>query len=63
VAARDTARLADVSYRSAVASDLEVRDNERQPFDAEPGVVGTRRDEFVAVVHVYKAPGGGWQEP
>ena len=66
-ASRDTARLTDVSYRSALASDLAVLDSERQPFDAESGVVRTRQDEFVAVVHIYWSTyircSGGWQEP
>ena len=63
VAARDTARLADIRYRGGVSSYLEVLDSERQLFDAELGVVRTRRDELVAVVRLYKALGGGWQEP
>ncbi len=63
VAARDTARLADIRYRGGVSTYLEVLDSERQLFDAELGVVRTRRDELVAVVRLYKALGGGWQEP
>jgi len=62
VAARDTARLADIRYRGGVSSYLEVLDSERQLFDAELGVVRTQRDEAVAVVRLYKALGGGWQE-
>ena len=63
VAARDTARLADIRYRGGVSSYLEVLDSERQLFDAELGLVRTHRDELVAVVRLYKALGGGWQEP
>jgi len=39
-----------------------VLDSERQLFDAELGVVRTYRDELVAVVRLYKALGGGWQD-
>jgi multidrug efflux system outer membrane protein len=62
VAARDTTQLANMRYRGGVASYLEVLDSERQLFDAELGVVRTYRDELVAVVRLYKALGGGWQE-
>ena len=62
VAARDTSRLANIRYRGGVSSYLEVLDSERQLFDAELGVVRTYRDELVAVVRLYKALGGGWQD-
>jgi multidrug efflux system outer membrane protein len=62
VAARDTTQLANMRYRGGVTSYLEVLDSERQLFDAELGVVRTYRDELVAVVRLYKALGGGWQE-
>ena len=41
---------------------LEVLDSERQLFDAELGLVRNQRDELLAVVRLYKALGGGWQE-
>ena len=62
VAARDAARLANIRYTGGVSSYLEVQDSERQAFDAELGVVRTYRDELLAVVRLYKALGGGWQE-
>jgi multidrug efflux system outer membrane protein len=62
VAARDTARLADIRYRGGVTSYLEVLDSERQAFDAELGLVRANRDELLAVVRLYRALGGGWQE-
>ena len=62
VAARDTARLADIRYRGGVSSYLEVLDSERQFFDAELGLVRSNRDELLAVVRLYRALGGGWQE-
>jgi multidrug efflux system outer membrane protein len=62
VAARDASRLSNIRYTGGVTSYLEVLDSERQLFDAELGVVRTYRDEIVAVVRLYKALGGGWQE-
>ncbi|HEX7785957.1 MAG TPA: TolC family protein, partial [Methylomirabilota bacterium] len=62
VAARDTSRLANMRYTGGVSSYLEVLDSERQLFDAELGVVRSYRDELLAVIRLYKALGGGWQE-
>ena len=62
LAAVDTSRLADVRYRGGVSSYLEVLDSERQAFDAELGLVRAQRDELLAVVRLYRALGGGWQE-
>jgi outer membrane protein, multidrug efflux system len=62
VSARDAARLANIRYTGGVTSYLEVLDSERQQFDAELGLVRTYRDELLAVVRLYKALGGGWQE-
>jgi outer membrane protein, multidrug efflux system len=62
LAAADTSRLADVRYRGGVSSYLEVLDSERQSFDAELGLVRAQRDELLAVVRLYRALGGGWQD-
>jgi multidrug efflux system outer membrane protein len=61
-AAGDTARLADIRYKGGVTSYLEVLDSERQSFDAELGLVRANRDELLAVVRLYRALGGGWQD-
>jgi multidrug efflux system outer membrane protein len=60
--AADTSRLADIRYKGGVSSYLEVLDSERQLFDAELGLVRSNRDELLAVVRLYRALGGGWQE-
>ena len=60
--AEDTSRLADVRYNGGVSSYLEVLDSERQVFDAALGLVRAQRDEVLAVVRLYRALGGGWQE-
>jgi multidrug efflux system outer membrane protein len=62
VAARDAARLATIRYQGGVSSYLEVLDSERQLFDAELLEVRTFRDELLAVVRLYRALGGGWQD-
>ena len=62
VAARDAARLANIRYQGGVSSYLEVLDSERQLFDAELLSVRSYRDELLAVVRLYRALGGGWQE-
>jgi multidrug efflux system outer membrane protein len=62
VAAVDATRLANIRYTGGVTTYLEVQDAERQAFDAELALVRLRRDELLAVVRLYKALGGGWQE-
>jgi multidrug efflux system outer membrane protein len=62
VAAQDAARLSDIRYKGGVTSYLEVLDSERVFFDAELGLVRSNRDELLAVVRLYRALGGGWQE-
>jgi multidrug efflux system outer membrane protein len=62
VSARDTARLADIRYTGGVSSYLEVLDSQRQLFDSELALVRANRDEILAVVALYRALGGGWQE-
>jgi multidrug efflux system outer membrane protein len=61
-ASRETTRLANIRYRGGVSSYLEVLDSERQLFDSELGLVRSLRDEMLAVVKIYRALGGGWQE-
>jgi outer membrane protein, multidrug efflux system len=62
VAARETTRLANLRYTGGVTTYLEVLDSERQLFDAELGLVSLRLAEALAVVRLYKALGGGWQQ-
>ena len=57
--ASDTARM---RYEGGVSSYLEVLDTERQLFQAELDLSTSQRDELSAVVDLYKALGGGWQQ-
>ena len=59
---RDAARLANIRYRGGVTSYLEVLDTERQLFDAELQLAQVQRDEVLAIVRLYRALGGGWND-
>jgi multidrug efflux system outer membrane protein len=62
IAERKVLDLAETRYRGGVAAYLEVLDAQRSLFDAEISETGARRDEFVALIQLYKALGGGWPE-
>jgi len=57
----DASQVAKLRYEGGVSSYLEVLDTERQLFDAQLDLVRAQRDEFLGVVQLYKALGGGWQ--
>jgi multidrug efflux system outer membrane protein len=59
-AERKVLELAEARYRGGVADYLEVLDAQRSLLDAELSETGTRRDELVALIQLYKALGGGW---
>jgi multidrug efflux system outer membrane protein len=59
----NAARLAMLRYQGGISSYLEVLDAQRRQFSSATDLVDARRDELVAVVQLYKALGGGWQEP
>lgn len=61
-AAQDAARLSDLRYRGGQASYLEVLTNETNYFTAELGLAQARLNEFLALVQLYRALGGGWQQ-
>lgn len=58
----DAARLSDIRYRGGVASYLEVLTSQTSFFDAELDLVQARLDEQLALVQLYAALGGGWQQ-
>ena len=58
----DAARLSDVRYRGGVASYLEVLTNQTNFFNAELKLAQSRLGELLALVHLYSALGGGWQQ-
>ena len=59
---RDRSRLAYLRYRGGVDTLLNGLDADRDLFSAELNLAQTRRDELLALVQLYKALGGGWQQ-
>jgi multidrug efflux system outer membrane protein len=61
-AAADTTQLADSRYRGGVTSYLEVLDSDTRYFDAQIGLSQAQLNERLALVQLYNALGGGWQQ-
>jgi len=61
-AAADATRLADSRYRGGVTSYLEVLDSDTRFFDAQLGLSQAQLNERLALVQLYNALGGGWQQ-
>ncbi|BDC47966.1 RND transporter [Bryobacterales bacterium F-183] len=61
-AARQATELSRVRYKGGVVSYLEVLQSETTLFSAEIELAQARLDERLAVVQVYNALGGGWQQ-
>lgn len=59
---RDRSRLAYLRYRGGVDTLLNALDADRDLFNAELSLAQNRRDELLALVQLYKALGGGWQQ-
>ena len=60
---RDATDLANFRYEGGVTSYLEVLYNEQELFNAELGLAQAQRNELLSVVQLYRALGGGWEEP
>jgi multidrug efflux system outer membrane protein len=60
-ALREANRLSNLRYEGGVDAYLQVLDSERDLFDGELTLAQIRRDEWSAVVDLYRALGGGWQ--
>jgi multidrug efflux system outer membrane protein len=60
--AQDAARLSHMRYAGGVTGYLEVLTNETNAFSAELAVVQARQNELLALVQLYEALGGGWQQ-
>lgn len=61
-AAADATHLADSRYRGGVTSYLEVLDSDTRFFDAQIGLSQAQLNERLALVQLYNALGGGWQQ-
>jgi multidrug efflux system outer membrane protein len=60
-AASSAAELSRARYDGGVTSFLEVLESERSLFEAELATSSIRRQQFDAVVQLYRALGGGWE--
>jgi len=54
--------MARERYRRVVEDFLTVLDTERRQLEAQDALAGARADNLLALVAVYRALGGGWQE-
>jgi multidrug efflux system outer membrane protein len=61
-AAQDARRLAEIRYRGGATSYLEVLDADPRLFEAEIRLAEARFEELSALVELYRALGGGWQQ-
>jgi outer membrane protein, multidrug efflux system len=61
-AAEDATRLSNVRYNGGVSSYLEVLDSDTRYFDAQLSLAQAQLNERLALVQLYNALGGGWQE-
>jgi len=62
MSAEDAARLSHMRYNGGVTGYLEVLTNETNAFSTELGLVQAQLNELLAVVQLYQALGGGWQQ-
>jgi outer membrane protein, multidrug efflux system len=60
--AQDTTRLANMRYEGGATSYLEVLDSDTRYFDAQLGLAQAQLNERLALVQLYNALGGGWQQ-
>jgi outer membrane protein, multidrug efflux system len=61
-AAEDAARLSGKRYEAGTTNYLEVLTNETNYLSANLGLAQARLNELLALVQIYKALGGGWQQ-
>jgi outer membrane protein, multidrug efflux system len=59
---QDRSRLAYLRYQGGVDTQLNALDADRDLFTAELSLTLTRRNELLALVQLYKALGGGWEQ-
>jgi outer membrane protein, multidrug efflux system len=61
-AAQDAAQLSGKRYEAGTTNYLEVLTNDTNYFTADLGLAQARLNELLALVQIYKALGGGWQQ-
>jgi outer membrane protein, multidrug efflux system len=63
VAAREAFQISELQYRQGVADLLNVLQAQETLFGARDALAQARLARLQALVHLYEALGGGWQEP
>ncbi|MDE5608519.1 MAG: efflux transporter outer membrane subunit [Muribaculaceae bacterium] len=63
MAAEKYIQLAQLQYRAGSLNYIDVLDAQRRYFDAQIDVNNAIRDEYLALIALYKALGGGWVPP
>jgi outer membrane protein, multidrug efflux system len=61
-AAQDASKLSGKRYEAGTTNYLEVLTNETNYLSADLGLAQARLNELLALVQIYKALGGGWQQ-
>jgi multidrug efflux system outer membrane protein len=59
---REASRLSTQRYQGGLDSYLPVLDAERTLFQSELGLASLRQQELAAIVELYRALGGGWED-
>jgi NodT family efflux transporter outer membrane factor (OMF) lipoprotein len=62
-ALQDANRLSNLRYKGGLDSFLQVLDAERNEFSSELVLAQLRKNELLSLVQLYRALGGGWQNP
>ncbi len=62
-ALQDSNRLSNLRYKGGLDSFLQVLDAERNEFSSELVLAQLRKNELLSLVQLYRALGGGWQNP
>lgn len=62
-AAAKYVNLARLQYRGGTLNYIDVLDAQRRYFSAQIGVNSALRDEYLALINLYKVLGGGWKGP
>ena len=62
-ALQDTDRLSTLRYKGGLDSYLQVLDAQRNEFSGELSLAQLRKNELLSIVQLYRALGGGWQNP
>ena len=60
--AQDASHLSQVRFKAGTTDYLEVLTNETNSFTAELGLAQAKTNELLALVQLYQALGGGWQD-